>query len=300
MKIGYNKPLYILAFDHRASFAKLINAEGEPNDEQINKIKYFKQLIFKGFKAAVGATGIPKESAAILVDEHYGDEILTEASGAGFITCMPAEKSGQQEFELEYGDEFGKHIDKYKPTFVKVLVRYNPEGDKAANKRQTEKLKKLSEYCHEHDYPFLFELLVPATDDQLSAVEQDKERYDLEIRPRLMTETVKEMQTSGVEVDVWKVEGLDKADDYQALMNQIRSNGRNEVGMVVLGRGADDAKVEHWLREAKKIEGITGFAVGRTIFADALIGFRDKVLSEEEVIEKIAYNYMNFYKVFNE
>jgi myo-inositol catabolism protein IolC len=124
------KDLLILAFDHRASFIeKLFGIKGRPpTADEKKKIEEAKEIIFDGFKAAVSKK-VPKDIAGLLVDEEFGAKILREAKKEGFNFAMPAEKSGQDEFDFEYGDQFSKHIEDFDPTFLKVLVRYNPESD---------------------------------------------------------------------------------------------------------------------------------------------------------------------------
>ena len=63
------------------------------------------------------------------------------------------EKSGQDEFDFDYGDNFAQHIEEFDPNLVKVLVRYNPEADAAMNKRQLQRLKKLSDYLQKPAAP---------------------------------------------------------------------------------------------------------------------------------------------------
>src|SRR6266403_200829 len=146
MPRGYARDLYVLPFDHRGSFeTKMFGWEPPLSAAQTAEIAAAKQVIYEGFKIAV-AGGVPKEKAAILVDEQFGAAILRDASAAGFTTAAPAEKSGQAEFDFQYGADFVRHIEAFKPTFCKVLVRYNPEGDRALNQRQAARLKQLSDY----------------------------------------------------------------------------------------------------------------------------------------------------------
>ncbi len=146
---GYDRPLYILPFDHRGSFESgMFGWHGELNSEQTEKITQAKQVIYDGFQRAV-ASSVEKDNAGLLVDEQFGAAILRDASEQGYHTACPAEKSGQEEFDFEYGDEFAAHIEAFHPTFCKVLVRYNPEGDPALNRRQTTRLRALSEYLME-------------------------------------------------------------------------------------------------------------------------------------------------------
>jgi myo-inositol catabolism protein IolC len=212
---------------------------------------------------------------------------------------MPAEKSGQDMFDFEYGDDFGEHILKFDPDFSKVLVRYNPEHDKAENQEQLAKLKRLADWLHANDRKFLFELLVPAEPAQLESVGGDTDRYDAELRPELMRRAIEETQDYGCEVDIWKIEGVDKRADAEMLAKQTRTGeGREGVVCVLLGRGASDDKVDHWLREAAGVDGFVGFAIGRSIWWDALKGFLDGSISREDARDKIADNYLRFIDVY--
>ena len=292
------KDLLILAFDHRASFIeKLFGIKGRPpTAEEKTKISEAKRIIFDGFKLAVKKK-VPKEIAGLLVDEEFGTSVLREAKKAGFNFAMPAEKSGQDEFDFEYGLQFSKHIEDFDPTFLKVLVRYNPESDAVMNKRQLERLKKLSEYLAKAKRTFLFELIVPATTAQLASVGGDKAKYDLELRPKLMCGSIKQIQDGGVEPAIWKLEGVDKVADAKAIVKQCQSGGR-KAGVITLGRGESKDKVKEWLSVGAKIPGIIGFAVGRTIFWDPLVDYRAGKAGEQATVERIAQNYIEFVELW--
>jgi myo-inositol catabolism protein IolC len=302
MTLGYDGKLYILAFDHRGSFQKkMFGIEGDPSEEQTAKISDAKHLIFEGMLKAVDQ-GAEAGVTGVLVDEQFGapTNVPGEAEERGLLLAMPVEKSGQDEFDFEYGDDFGSHIERFDPDFSKVLVRYNPDGDAGMNERQTARLKRLGDWLHENDRKFLFELLVPAEDSQLEQVGGDSDRYDAELRPELMRRAIVELQDAGVEPDVWKIEGIDAQEDCERIARTCRRDGRDGVICVVLGRGADDAKVEHWLRQGAPVDGYAGFAIGRTIWWDALKAFLDKSLEREEAAEQIAANYLRFVRVYGE
>ena len=159
--------LYILPFDHRGSFMKIIGAKEPPTEADVAKAREYKKIIYDAFQKAV-ADGVPKEKAGILVDEWLGKDILVDGKKKGFITCTPLEKSGQDEFDFDRAD-WKKQIAELNPNYAKVLVRYNPEGDRVINERQAIKLANLSGYLATQPNDFLFELLVPATPDQLGA-----------------------------------------------------------------------------------------------------------------------------------
>ncbi|HWX73995.1 MAG TPA: DUF2090 domain-containing protein [Solirubrobacteraceae bacterium] len=298
MTVGYDEKLYILAFDHRGSFQKkFFGIEGEPDPEQTAIIADAKHLIFEGMLQAVAA-GADAGTGGVLVDEQFGSNVPEQARERGLRLAMPAERSGQNYFDFQYGEDFGAHIERFEPDFTKVLVRYNPDGDRAANAEQLVKLKQLSDWLQGHEPRFLFELLVPAEPAQLKSVAGDPERYDAELRPELMLRTIAEIQDAGIEVDVWKIEGVERRADCEALVAQARSGGRDGVVCVVLGRGADDAKVDHWLAQAAPVDGFVGFAIGRSIWWDPLKAYVDGKIERLAGARTIAENYLRFVKVY--
>jgi 5-dehydro-2-deoxygluconokinase len=300
MALGYDGKLFILAFDHRGSFVKKwFGIEGQPSPEQCETITDAKHLIFEGLlKAAEG--DIDPTVTGALVDEQFGGSVPGDAKGRGFKLAMPVEKSGQNEFDFEYGDDFGQHILDQDPHFSKVLVRYNPDGDAEMNKGQLERLKRLSDWLKENDRKFLFELLVPAEDAQLEQVGGDTDRYDAELRPELMRRAIEDIQDAGCDVDIWKIEGVDERSDCEMLAQTTRRDGRDNVVCVLLGRGANDEKVDHWLTQAAPVDGFVGFAIGRSIWGDALKSFLDGSLDRDAAAQQIGDNYARFVKVYQD
>jgi myo-inositol catabolism protein IolC len=298
MNLGYDQKLYILAFDHRGSFQKkFFGIEGEPDEEQTAIIADAKHLIFEGLLQAVSAGADPSVTG-VLVDEQFGSTVPAEAKEAGLKLSMPAERSGQNMFDFQYGDDFGEHILSFDPNFTKVLVRYNPDGDRPENDEQLDKLKQLSDWLKSNDRKFLFELLVPAEDAQLESVGGDSERYDAELRPELMRRAIAEIQDFGIDVDIWKIEGVDERSDCEMLVAQARIGGRDGVVCVVLGRGADDAKVDQWLTAAAPVDGFVGFAIGRSIWWDPLKAYVEGKIERSAGARKIAENYLRFVSVY--
>jgi myo-inositol catabolism protein IolC len=310
--LGYTQPLFIMACDHRASFAKGIFGVTDENwsPELTETIRDYKYLIYQGLLKAI-EQGVPKDHAAILIDELTGDKVLKEAKQTGIATILTVEKSGQDEFTLEYGEDFAAHIVKYGPTFTKALVRYNPDGDLELNGRQRKKLKVLGDYCHQNGLKFLIEPIIPATPQQLAEVAGDKHRYDAELRPDLTIRMITEMQNDGVEVDIWKIEGLEDPISYEEIIakarqgggqarqggGQAREGGRENVSIVVLGRGESDEAVDKWLEAGKKVNGVIGFAIGRTIFMQPLIDLQTQKIGQDEAINQICSNYLGFVKL---
>ena len=297
---GYNRPLYLLPFDHRHSYVTGMCHFTPPlTADQRAAVTLTKQVIYEGFQVALSA-GVPRERGGILVDEEFGIEILRDATAQAFVTALSTETSGSDEFEFEYGDAFAEHIEAIGPTFAKVLVRYNPEGDAALNQRQTARLRQLSEYCCRAGQLFMFELLVPATHAQLSDVHGETSAYDLRLRPELMLETIRTLQAAGIEPDVWKIEGLDRREDCERMVAVARRDGRNDVGCIVLGRGADEKSVVSWLETAASVPGFIGYAVGRTTFWDAVADFVAHKATREEAVARIAARFGEWAAIFEQ
>ena len=299
MNTGWTAPLYLLPFDHRASYlSDMFHFRLPLSAAQHDAVIASKRLIYDGFRQAQKEDASPH--AGILVDEEFGADILLDAISRGYLSAVSIEKSGVDEFEFEYGEAFAAHIHHFKPLFVKVLVRYNPEGDVALNLRQIGRLKRVSDYCGTKRRRFMFELLVPATESQMLDLNGNTDTYDRQLRPALVSEAIRTLQEAGVEPDVWKVEGLEDREDCIQVVNAVRRGGREDVGCIVLGRGADENKVDKWLQIAASVPGFIGFAVGRTTFWDAVADFKAKKIDRQEAVRRIAQRYRHWIDTFEQ
>jgi myo-inositol catabolism protein IolC len=291
MSLGYDKSLYLVAFDHRGSFEHDLFGASEPVSAQVRDgIIKVKEIIFDAFVRALAA-GAPREACGVLVDEEFGTGVARRAKAERVPLAMPVEKSGQEEFEFQYGDDFGAHIEAFDPSFSKVLVRYNPAGDADLNDRQTQRLALLSGWLRERDRKFLFELLVPATKEQLDGFGGDQRAYDRELRPDLVVATIAALQGGGVEPDIWKIEGLDTTAACEQVVAQAQADGRDDVKCIVLGRGADEQQVIEWVKIGAAVDGFDGFAVGRTLWEDALRKYLAGQASHDEAVFEISSRY---------
>jgi len=298
MSLTYPRPLFIMPFDHRHSFVKAMYGFTPPlTADQTAVVIAGKTVIYDGLKLAV-KRGVAAKAAGVLVDEEFGGAILRDAKERGFVTCVAVEKSGQEEFAFEYGDEWRQHIDRFAPTFAKALLRYNPEGDAAMNRRQAARLQQVADYSHQRGYGFLVELLIPMTPEQSRRLDGDQKRYDRELRPPLMIAAIEELQQAGVEPDIWKIEGLDRRADCEAVVAAARRGGRDAVDCIVLGRGSDEKGILGWLRAAAPVPGFIGFAVGRTTFWDALARLRAGEIDREAAVSGIAERYAEWVRTF--
>jgi myo-inositol catabolism protein IolC len=222
--------------------------------------------------------------------------VLERAQGEDVIAAVAVERSEQKEFQFEYED-FGAHLERLRPELAKALVRYNAGGDRGLNDRQLERLKILSAYLSDSDTDFLLELLVPPTDEQLAEFGGDSARYDADLRPSLVRTAIEQIQDAGIEVAIWKIEGIEATKDCESIVATCRRGGRF-ADCLILGRGADESKVEHWLTTAAPTPGFGGFAVGRTIWWDAIAADLAGATDRPTTVETIATRYLHFVDVY--
>lgn len=294
--IGYDRPLFVQPFDHRGSFTKgFFGLQGQPEigvaADQHGPVADAKTLVYRGLLRAI-ELGVPADTVGILIDTQFGSAIIADAKRRGIPVSICVEKSGQPIFDFEYGSAWQDHLRFVRPDIVKVLVRHHPKVDDAGRREQMVRLKQISDFIHASDDAYyMFELLVPASTDEDKAL---GDRYDVEMRPKLMIEAIKEIQDFGIEPDIWKIEGLDRVEDAKAVSAATREGaGREKVGNILLGRGSDKESVHRWLQVAAPLDGYIGFAVGRTNFSAPLKTYiaDPTPANAEAAIQQIAENY---------
>jgi len=312
-----SQPAFVLAIDHRNSLrhwylalsAGAGNASwtgtGEANaaaadavarrDGAGDALTAAKLIVADGLLAAVagppaGAAAAFPGQAMLLVDEEYGQEAIRRLRQADpdVQVVIPAERSGEPEFIFEHGAEFGEYILKTGPDIVKALVRYNPSGDQAANARSRAGLAELTRWLDDHGLPLMLELLLPPTPEQAGAGD-----FDSLIRPTLTVSAIRELSQSGLAPAFWKVEGQPSTAAFSELA-AATGGGR----CLVLGRGEDAGAVDRWVAMAAAADGFSGFAVGRTIWAQALGDWLTGQLSREDAVQAIAGNYLHFVRTY--
>lgn len=297
--LGYEQDLYVQPFDHRGSFTKgFFGIEGEPaidaDREEFIQVSRAKTLVYQGLLQAI-EMGVPAANVGILIDTQFGSQIIADARRRGIPVAVCVEKTGKKVFDFEYGPRWLDHIRFVQPNMIKVLVRYHPADDPAANAEQLTRLKMLSDYVRStDDHHLMFELLVPATTPDEKAAGT---AFDTELRPKAMVAAIRGLQAFGIEPDIWKIEGLDRREDAEMVGAQTRE-GKTESGLsrqgvacILLGRGSDQAQVFHWLKVAAPLPGYIGFAVGRTNFSAPLKSFIADASKERAAVEQIATNF---------
>jgi myo-inositol catabolism protein IolC len=294
----HDDPLFILAMDHRESFGRtLFDVKNDaPDPRQAEAMRTAKQLIFEGLQVA-----LPKVSygrIGVLVDERYGQGVIdaVKSSGQPLVLATPVEASGHEWFTLEWGDQWLSHVETVKPDYAKVLVRDNPEFDAGQREQQLSRLAEVSAGLHSVGVPLLYELLVPATDAQLARAGNDSAAYDRDIRPGLVTRVIADNQAHDVEPAIWKVEGLETAEAARQVAGQARAGGRT-TDLIVLGRDAPADRLDHWLEIASQVDAFVGFAIGRSIWEDAVREYEASARDESaasRMRNEVAERYLAF------
>ena len=297
----HDDPLFILAMDHRASFGKTLFGvkDDHPDPEQVAAMTSAKRMIFEGLRVALPAVTYGR--AGVLVDERYGQDVI-DAVKAGesaqpIVLAVPVEASGHDWFTLEWGDQWLAHVEAIRPGYSKILVRDNPDFDAADREQQFERLAQVSDGLHGIGVPLLYELLVPATTAQLDRAGGDPGVYDRDIRPGLVAQVIADNQAHGVEPTLWKVEGLETVDAAQQVAEQAKAGGRS-TDLIVLGRDAPADRLDHWLEVASQVRAFVGFAIGRSIWEDAVRDYEASDRGEAAASAaraQIAERYVDFF-----
>jgi myo-inositol catabolism protein IolC len=293
-------PLLILAMDHRESFGRSLFGvkDDAPTPEQRQAMEQAKDLIYQGLAAA--RFELDAGRPGVLVDERYGAAVQTAAQHDSVVLAVPVERSGRTDFELEYGDDWLTHLQDSGADYAKILVRDNPAFDAGPRRAQLRDLKVLSDGLRAAGVPLIYELLVPATDEQLDQVAQSAQAYDQDVRPGLVERVIADNQEAGIEPTLWKVEGLETADAARAVVQQARAGGRDDVGLIVLGRDAPPERLTRWLQIAAPVEGFVGFAIGRSIWESAVAEHQQGKLDDAGVVEAIKQEYLRYANIYCE
>lgn len=290
--------LLILAMDQRDSIEqKLYDLDAAPTAEESASIAANKLLVYRGLLDAV--PGLPEGvKPGFLVDEQYGaSPAVLAAADERIGLAMPLEASGREWFDFAFGHDWREHAAFFGAGHPKVLIRDNPAFDEEQRAEQAAKLALISSWAHLEGRGFIVELLVPATDDDLAQVDGDADRYDREVRPGLTVQAIEYLQDHGVEPAIWKIEGLAAREDAERIAATARRDGR-QGRCIVLGRNAPQEQLDEWLRIAAPVEGFIGFAIGRSIWWEALEARLAGTLDEDGVRERVTANYTHFVQTY--
>lgn len=294
MNSPHFNPLYILRFDHRTPFLKgLFGIEQGQilTSEQRLQVVDLKMLIYEGLVETLSALDVvDRQQVVAVIDEEFGFPVIQDARSQRIPIAISVERSGRDEFEFEYGDEFAAHIDRLKPNFVKALARYNPGRDQELNDRQRRRLAELSEWTTENGYQLMFELLIPPTEEQLASLGGDSSAYERELLIDLVNEVFDSFEASDIRAAIWMVPGFPSSEICTRAASELHQKSPG-ARCVVLGQGPDAGQVTEWIRVAKNAQGYDGIAVAQTIWMPALRAYLTHDVERQQARQIIAKNF---------
>jgi myo-inositol catabolism protein IolC len=285
--------LFILAVDQRSSLERDLYGLTTATSEASARISEDKLLVYQALLDAVPDLP-PGVQPGILIDEQYGASVAELASRSGGVInlSMPIEASGQEWFEFAYGEDWTRHAEYFATDHAKVLVRDNPDFDPDRRAEQAGRLSEVSRWAAANARALIVELLVPAADDE-NRTTGGGSQFDDNQRPADTVAAMEYLQDHGVEPAIWKVEGLDEHDAAVSIVATARREGR-KARCILLGRHAPHDAVDRWIRVAAPIPGFTGFAIGRTIWWDALHSHLHHRATAKETRRRIRVSYLEF------
>jgi len=290
--------LLILAADQRPWLTYALFGHTETaTAEQRALTTEAKHLIFEGLLTATAGETTPDgvAGAAILVDPELGPGVPERSLAHSIPLALPIERAGQRVYETEPDDLRG-YLRTFAPTYSKVLVRYNPADPADERALQRTHLAVASAISRDEGCDFLFELLVPPTDEQLAQLDGDAERYAWELRPELTRQAMREILDE-VGVDIWK---LEHQGDLESSRQTVELAHEHDGECILLGAGGDIETVNGWLETAARA-GFVGFAIGRSIWweaVQALAAAPTDVGVRSRSLKKIAATYSGFVTAF--
>lgn len=282
-------PMYMLAFDHRKVLRDLY-AEADTASLQSAK-----SIVLDALAAL---PEFPSNSLAYLVDEEYGAEAARQARDRGHYLAMPIEASRTKILQLQYPQDYKERFTRFDPHCVKALVFHNPADDTDRKKEQVRLLREIESFARSQDRDFLLEVLITPTDDQLRDCAGDKTTFRTDLFPRLLVESIAELQDEGIEPDIWKVEGLASTQETMEVATQATSQGRSHVRCVVLGSGESQETVSQWLANASTVPAFSGFAIGRTVWHQPIADVFSGKISREESVTTMADTFRSLISEF--
>lgn len=265
----------VFAFDHRMQLESMAGATPA-------RIGAFKELCLKA--ALTVADGQPGHG--ILCDSRLGRDALYAAAGTGLWIGRPVEWPGSRPLTLEpeIGPDFGGLSEWPLDHVVKVLAFYHPDDTADMKADQEATVVRLFHAARRNRLEMLLEIIpskVGPVNDQTSA-QVIQRFYDLGVFP-----------------DWWKLEPFATDAAYQAACATITRNDPHTRGVVVLGLDAAEPDLAASLVIAARHDLVKGFAVGRTIFADAARAWLAGSMTDADAVTIMAEKYSRLCRIWD-
>jgi 5-dehydro-2-deoxygluconokinase len=270
--------LVILAFDHRTQLEDLAARHGAGAE----KIRTFKSLIAQG--ARRGAQG--RAGAGIILDGRFGEDVLPQMTGQGWWVARPVEMPGSRPLAFEAGDALALEMRGWPGEHVaKCLVAYHPQDDESLRAAQIASLLELQSASHGTGHEFLIEVIPPREMQKSAAT---------------LAQALEQIYAAGIRPDWWKLPPCESEGEWTSIASVIRREDPLCRGVLVLGLEASEEELDRSFRLAAPHEICRGFAVGRSIFADAAAKWFAGGMRDEEAVADIAQRYASLIRRWDE
>jgi len=266
----------VFAFDHRKQLEEMDGATPE-------RIAAFKLLCLQAAQAvADGGTGY-----GILCDNRLGRDALYKAAGTGLWIGRPVEWPGSRPLMLEpeIGPDFGGLSEWPLENVVKVLCFCHPDDDAQMWASQEETLLRLFTAARRNRLEMLLEVIpskVAPVDDDTTA------------------QIIERIYALGIYPDWWKLEPFKTQAAWAKACDAITKHDPYVRGVVVLGLDAPAEELAASFALAAQQPLVKGFAVGRTIFADAARAWLTGQMTDEEAVAQMADRFRSLAQVWDE
>ncbi|SHM36165.1 bifunctional 5-dehydro-2-deoxygluconokinase/5-dehydro-2-deoxyphosphogluconate aldolase [Roseibium suaedae] len=269
----------VFAFDHRIQLEEMADAAGVSHD----KIGEFKGLCLKAARDVAGG----RSGYGILCDSRLGREALYEAAGTGLWIGHPVEWPASRPLTLEpeLGPDFGGLSEWPVEHVVKVLCFYHPDDTDEMKADQEDTLIRLFSAARRNRLEVLLEVIpskVGPVDDETTA------------------KVIQRMYDIGLYPDWWKLEPMTTEKAWALACDAITRNDPNTRGIVVLGLDAPEEALAASFAEAARFDLVKGFAVGRTIFADAARKWLAGNMTSEDAISDMTARFTRLCRIWDD
>lgn len=270
--------LVILAFDHRVQLEELAARHNAGHE----RIRLFKQLIAEG--ARRGARG--RAGVGIIVDGRFGEDVLRTMTGKGWWVARPVELPGSRPLQFEAGAHLAQAMRSWPGEHVaKCLVSYHPHDPLSLREQQLSRLAELQRASVATFHEFLIEVIPPR---------------ELPRDSSTLAQALAQIYSAGIFPEWWKLPPAESGQEWDEIVAVIQQHDPHCRGVLLLGLEASEDRLDQSFRIAAPHAICRGFAVGRSIFADAASGWFEGRLSDVQVIEDIAQRYARLIQLWDD
>jgi len=258
--------LMAFAIDHRIQLEELTEDETDAA-----RISAFKVLAVAAARRVAGG----RPGFGVLLDDKYGrDALFAAGAGQDLWVARPIELPGSRPLQFEFGQDLGSRLIEWPVDHcVKVLCFYHPDDDAALKAAQSAKLMTAFEAARKVGREILVEIIASKAGP---------------IEDRTVARALTELYDAGLRPDWWKLEPQASTEAWKAIDAVIAARDPLCRGVALLGLEAPIEKLDESFAAARCAERVRGFAVGRTIFAEAAGRWMKREIGDAEAIDSMA------------